>query len=135
MISLLSAYCTTFFCNKVRTLLTPWGRVSCISKTACFSVSCTPLSLQFGWNEEPKGSKGLVCQSAVIELHPLNWTRPHFCMQSLSQSEAFPPLSPGHSDVDNEHDITLHIKASASAHQVGCIVSFCFLFIFCENTI
>ena len=58
MISLLSAYCTTFFCNKVWMLLTPWGRESCISKTACFSVNRTPLSLQFGQNEEPKGSNG-----------------------------------------------------------------------------
>ena len=32
--------------------------MSCISKTACFSVNCTPLSLQFGRNEEPKGSNG-----------------------------------------------------------------------------
>ena len=30
--------------------------------------------------------------------------------QSLSQSEAFMPLSPGGSDVAREHDITLHIK-------------------------
>ena len=30
--------------------------------------------------------------------------------QSLSQSEGFLPLSPGHSDVAREHDITLHIK-------------------------
>ena len=30
--------------------------------------------------------------------------------QSLSQSEAFPPLSLGHSDVACEHDVTLHIK-------------------------
>ena len=30
--------------------------------------------------------------------------------QSLSQSEAFPPLSPGCSDIAREHDITLHIK-------------------------
>ena len=30
--------------------------------------------------------------------------------QSLSQSEAFPPLSPGCSDIAHEHDITLHIK-------------------------
>ena len=54
------ACCTTFFffCNKARMLLTPWGRVSCISKTTCFSVNCTPFSLQFGWNEEPKGSNG-----------------------------------------------------------------------------
>ena len=32
--------------------------MSCISKTTCFSVNCTPLSLLFGWNEEPKGSNG-----------------------------------------------------------------------------
>ena len=32
--------------------------MSCISKTTCFLVNCTPLSLQFGWNEEPKGSNG-----------------------------------------------------------------------------
>ena len=32
--------------------------MSCISKTACFLVNCTPLSLQFGLNEEPKGSNG-----------------------------------------------------------------------------
>ena len=32
--------------------------MSCISKTACFSVNCAPLSLQFGWNEELKGSNG-----------------------------------------------------------------------------
>ena len=30
----------------------------CISKTACFSVNCIPLSLQFGQNDEPKGSNG-----------------------------------------------------------------------------
>ena len=30
----------------------------CISKTACFLVNCAPLSLQFGRNEEPKGSNG-----------------------------------------------------------------------------
>ena len=30
----------------------------CISKTACFSANCAPLSLQFGWNEELKGSNG-----------------------------------------------------------------------------
>ena len=32
--------------------------MSCISNTACFSVNCAPLSLQFGQNEEPKGSNG-----------------------------------------------------------------------------
>ena len=61
-----------------------------------------------------KARTGLVHQSLVIKLHPLNQTRPHFGMQSLSQSEAFPPLSPQHSDIDNECDITLHIKVSAS---------------------
>ena len=28
----------------------------------------------------------------------------------LSQSEAFPPLSPEHSDIAREHDVTLPIK-------------------------
>ena len=64
-----------------------------------------------------KARTGLVCWSLVIELHPLNRTQPHFGVQSLSQSEAFPPLSPQRSDVDNEHDVTLHIKASASVHS------------------
>ena len=64
-----------------------------------------------------KAQTGLIRLSAVIKLHPLNRTRHHFCAQSLSQSEAFPPLSPRCSDIDNEHDITLHIKASASAHS------------------
>ena len=35
--------------------------------------------------------------------------------QSLSQSEAFPPLSARCSNVDNKCDVTLHIKASAYA--------------------
>ena len=54
MILMLSACCTTlfFFCNKVRMLLTPWGRVSCISKTACFLVNYAPHSLQPGRNVE-----------------------------------------------------------------------------------
>ena len=63
-----------------------------------------------------KAQTGLVHRSSVIEFHPLNWTWPHFGVQSLSQSEAFPPLSPRCSDVDSEHDITLHIKVSVSVH-------------------
>ena len=42
-------------------------------------------------------------------------------MQGLSQSEAFPPLSPYRSDVDGERDVTLHIKVSVpirSGHLV-----------------
>ena len=38
-------------------------------------------------------------------------------MSGLSQSEAFPPLSPLRSDVDGEHNITLRIKMSASVHS------------------
>ena len=72
----------------------PFKYMLCISKTACFLVNCAPLSLQFGMNEEPKALKGLICRSAIIELHPQNRTRPHFGMQSLSHSAAFPPLSP-----------------------------------------
>ena len=30
--------------------------------------------------------------------------------QSLSQSEAFPSLTPEHSGIAHEHDVTLHIK-------------------------
>ena len=41
-----------------------------------------------------KARTGLIHWSVVIELHPLNQTWPHFHVQSLSQSEAFPPLSP-----------------------------------------
>ena len=40
--------------------------------------------------------------------------RAQFGTSGLSQSEAFPPLSPLHSDVDGECDITLDIKVSAS---------------------
>ena len=60
---------------------------------------------------------GLVHRSLVIELHPLNWTRPHFGTQNLSQSEAFLPLSLQRSDIDNEHEVTLHIKVSASVRS------------------
>ena len=57
---------------------------------------------------------GIIHQSAATKLCPLNQTPPSLVTwQSLSQSEAFPPLSPEHSDVDNEHDVTLHIKVSA----------------------
>ena len=39
-----------------------------------------------------------------MEHHPL------VTQQSLNQSEAFPPLSLGCSDVAHEHEVTLHIK-------------------------
>ena len=43
---------------------------------------------------------------------PTKLDRAQFGMQGLSQSEAFPPLSPHHSDIDGERDVTLHIKVS-----------------------
>ena len=52
---------------------------------------------------------------------PTMTNRAQFGASGLSQSEAFPPLSPLHSDVDGERDITLHIKVSAtvcSEHSV-----------------
>ena len=62
-----------------------------------------------------KAQTGLVRQSAVIEHHPLNRTQPHFHVAKPQPIRGFPPLSLRRSDVDNEHDVTLHIKASASA--------------------
>ena len=40
----------------------------------------------------------------------------------LSQSEAFPPLSPEHSDIAHEHDITLLIKGEC-VHALGALGS------------
>ena len=48
------------------------------------------------------------------QIPPTTLNRSQFGAQGLSQSEAFPPLSPLRSDVDGEHDIPLHIKVSAS---------------------
>ena len=41
---------------------------------------------------------------------------------SLSQSEAFPPLSPEHSDVAREHDVILPIKGKC-VHALGALRS------------
>ena len=60
---------------------------------------------------------GLIHQSAVIEHHPLNRTLPTFRMAKPQPIRGFPALSLGHSDVDNECDITLHIKASVYVHS------------------
>ena len=43
--------------------------------------------------------------------------RAQFGVKGLNQSEAFLPLSPFRSDVDDEHDVTLHIKVSASVRS------------------
>ena len=45
---------------------------------------------------------------------PATSDRAQFGVLGLSQSEAFPPLSPFCSDVGDECDITLHIKVSVS---------------------
>ena len=70
-----------------------------------------------------KGSK----QPHLLELDnrtpPPKSDKAQFDTEGLSQSEAFPPLSPHRSDVDGKRDITLHIKVSApirSGHLVTC---------------
>ena len=95
------------FCNKVRTLLTPWGRVSCISKTACFLANYAPLSLQPGRNVEPYGSKRISFAKCGMVWDKI-WTQA--ADFSLSQSEAFLPLSSECSDIARERDIILPKK-------------------------
>ena len=48
--------------------------MSCISKTACFSVNCASLSLQSGWNKELKGS---------------NWSRPSELVNQTPPSKSY----------------------------------------------
>ena len=95
----------------------PWGRVSCISKTACSLVNCASLFPPV-WTERgaETARSCLVHRSSIIDNRtpPTMANRVQFGTKGLSQSEAFLPLSPLHSDVDCECDITLHIKVSAS---------------------
>ena len=49
-----------------------------------------------------------------------NWTQA--TDSGLSQSEAFPPLSPDRSDVAHEHDIMLPIKGKR-VHALGALYS------------
>ena len=89
--------------------------ICCASARPPASQSTVPhFPSSFDRMRNQKARTGLVHRSLVIELHPLNRTWPHFGTKSLSQSEAFLPLSLRCSDVDNECDITLHIKVSAS---------------------
>ena len=92
----------------------PWGRVSCISKTACFLVNCTSLSLQFGWNEEPKGSNWSHLSECDYRTPPSKSDMAPFWHAKPQPIRGFPAIEPMTSNVDNEHDITLHIKVSAS---------------------
>ena len=48
---------------------------------------------------------------------PATSDRAQFGAKGLNQSEAFPPLSSFRSDIDDEHDVTLHIKVSVSVHS------------------
>ena len=48
---------------------------------------------------------------------PATSDRAQFDTKGLNQSEAFPPLSPFCSDIDNKRDITLHIKVSVSVRS------------------
>ena len=100
-------------------LLTPWGRVSCISKTACFLVNTFPSSMDEVRNRNC--SKQPHPSELDNRTPPTKLDRAQFGTQGLSQSEAFPPLSLHRSDVDGERDVTLHIKVSApvcSGHLV-----------------
>ena len=64
---------------------------------------------------------------------PTMMNRAQFGASGLSQSEAFLPLSPLCSDIDGKHDITLHIKVSATIrsehlvtrHSPGHFVTLC----------
>ena len=97
-------------------LLTPWGRVSCISKTTCFLVNCISLFPPVWMEQGAKTAQScLVHRSLIIANRTPSamMNRAQFGMQGLSQSEAFPPLSPFCSDIDGECDVTLHIKVSA----------------------
>ena len=105
-------------------LLMPWGRVSCISKTACFLVNCASLFPPVWMEQGAETTQScLVRRSSIIgnRTPPAMMNRAQFGTSGLSQSEAFLPLSPLHSDVDGERDVTLHIKVSAcirSGHLV-----------------
>ena len=48
---------------------------------------------------------------------PTTSNRAQSGVEGLNQSEAFPPLNPFRSDVDDECDVTLHIKVSVSVRS------------------
>ena len=123
MISVLIIVSYFYFCNKARTLLMPWGRVLCIDKTTCFLVNCTSLPSSLDGIRNRNHSKRPRPSELNNQTPPTKLDRVQFGAYGLSQSEAFPPLSPYCSDIDGECDITLHIKVSApihSGHLVTC---------------
>ena len=69
-------------------------QVSCISKTACFLVNCTPLSLQFGWNEEPKGSNGSHLSECDYQTPPSKLDTAPFWRTKPQPIRGFPAIEP-----------------------------------------
>ena len=68
--------------------------MSCISKTACFLVNCAPLSLQFGWNEEPKGLNGSRPSECDYRTPPSKLdTAPFWCAKP-QPIRGFPAIEP-----------------------------------------
>ena len=66
------------FLNKVQMLLMPWGRVLCISKTACFLVNCASLFPPVWMERGAETARScLIRQSSIIELHPQCRTGPN----------------------------------------------------------
>ena len=87
----------------------------CISKTACFPVNYAPHSLQV-WEECNQWSyKALSGYRSLNVVNDMGRNRTYHCRDCLSQSEAFPPLSPGHSTTKPGRDVMLPIKGSANA--------------------
>ena len=97
------AYCTPFYVTYFSFLLyftlTKDGvniivYMLCISKTACFSVNCAPLSLQFGRNEEPKGSNGSCPSECDYQTPPSQSdTAPFWCAKP-QPIRGFPTIGP-----------------------------------------
>ena len=116
----LSYICYKCFFEKKKTMniyIDPVYICHASARPPAFQSTAPHFSFSLDGMRNRKARTGLVHRSVVIKLHPLNRTWPHFHAQSLSQSEAFPPLSPRRSNIDNERDVTLYIKASASAHS------------------
>ena len=117
--SLLSAILYFHCCSKARMLLMAWGRVSCISKTACFPVNYKEPSPQHSlqlWRECGEQScKALNGYRSLNVANDLGQICDSCHWDCLSQSEAFLPLSPGHSTIKPWRDVTRCIKGSANA--------------------
>ena len=63
--------------------------MSCINKTACFSVNCASLPSSLDGIRNNKAQTGLVCRSSLIELHPQNWTWPNLAHKASANQRLF----------------------------------------------